>query len=68
MIRNPKLLRSLEASLARNEPADFVRNQRIFSALYQEACSIGVLPMENPMDGIENDIRLARILNVRKPA
>jgi hypothetical protein len=68
MIRNPELLRSLEDSIARNEPADFVRNQRIFLALYQEACSIGVFPMKNSLDGIENDIRLARILNVRKPA
>ena len=68
MIRNPELLKSLDDTLARNEPADFFRNLKIFSALYREALSIGTCPMRNPLDGIENDIRLAQILNVRKPA
>ena len=41
MIRNPELLKSLNDILARNEPADFLRNLKIFSALYREALSIG---------------------------
>jgi hypothetical protein len=27
-----------------------------------------VLPLKDPLDGIETDIHLARIMNVRKPA
>jgi hypothetical protein len=65
MIRNPSIMRSLEHALARQEPADFRRNPRIFEALYLEARSLGVIPLKNALDGIETDIRLAGVLNAR---
>jgi hypothetical protein len=65
MIRNPSIVRSFEHTLARQEPADYRRNLRIFEALYSEARSLGVIPLKNALDGIDADIRLAGVLNAR---
>ena len=68
MIKNRRAIELFENSLIHRSIADYQRNLRIFEALYREACSLGVLPLKDPLDGIENDIHLARIMNVRKPA
>jgi len=36
---------------------------RIFEAMWKEAMLLGVLPLKDPLEGIEVDIRIARILN-----
>jgi hypothetical protein len=68
MIKNRRAIDLFENSLSRLSVADYQGNLEIFEALYREACSLGVLPLKDPLDGIEADIRLARIMNVRKPA
>jgi hypothetical protein len=68
VIRNRLTIDSFENSFIRRSVPDFQRNLRIFESLYREACSLGVLPLKDPLDGIQSDIHLARILNVRKPA
>jgi hypothetical protein len=68
MIRNRPTIDSFENSIIRRSASDYQRNLRIFEALYREACSLGVLPLKDPLGGIKSDIHLARIMNVRKPA
>ncbi len=68
MIKNHRVVDLFENSLARLSAADYQRNLQIFESLYREACSLGVLPLKDPLDGIDLDIHLARIMNVRKPA
>lgn len=68
MIRNVVMLRDFEHSLARSEPVDFCRNLRIFEALYREARSLAIIPLRNPLDEIDADIRLAGVLNARESA
>jgi len=68
MIKNPSLIDSFEDALARRDPANYRGNLQIFTALYQEACSLGAFPLKDPLDGIDRDIHLARVLNVRKAA
>jgi len=68
MIKNRRVVDLFENSLARLSVVDYHRNLQIFEALYREACSLGVLPLKDPLDGIDSDIHLARIMNVRKPA
>ena len=36
---------------------------KLFEAMWQEGMDLGVLPPKDPMEGIEVDIRIARILN-----
>lgn len=68
MIKNRALLREFEESQLRKEAPDYHRNFRIFEALYHEARLLGIFPLKNPLDGIEVDIHLARVINVRMPA
>jgi hypothetical protein len=68
MIKNRSLIDSFEDTLARRDSVDYRRNLQIFTALYQEARSLGVLPLKDLLDGIDSDIHLARVMNVRKTA
>ena len=62
------MLKSFEHSVARQDRPDFHRNLRIVEDLYLEARVLGVFPLKDPLDGIEVDVRLAGVLNVRKTA
>ena len=65
MLRNPELVEFFEKSQMRREASDYFRNLRILEALYQEARSLGILPLKDPLEGIEVDIHLAKVINVR---
>ncbi len=66
MIRNAHLIEELNKSRIRAVRPDYFKNLRLFEALYREAKALGVFPLKDPLEGIENDIHLARILNVHK--
>ncbi len=68
MVTNPRMLEEFERSVIRAEPPNYRQNLRIVEALYREACSLGVWPPKDPLEGIEVDIHLARVVNVRTPA
>ncbi|MEO0559228.1 MAG: hypothetical protein AAF170_13710 [Bacteroidota bacterium] len=56
-------LADLDRQLARERPVDHAQNLRIVEALRQEAIALGVWPPKDRLEGIEVDIRRARILN-----
>lgn len=68
MIRNAHLLREFERAQLKAAPPDYFHNLRLFEALYREARDLGVLPGDDPLEGLDKDIRVARAMNVRKPA
>lgn len=63
MIKNKTLLEEFEANLIRSTKADYQRNLEIFEGMLKEAIYLKILPMRNPLDGIELDIRIARVIN-----
>ncbi len=64
LIRDVKRFQRFEADLARREgPVDLRRTMDQIAALWKEGVALGVLPPKDPLEGIETDIRLARILN-----
>jgi len=58
------LLVRLETELARRAP-DHSQNLAIYESLYEEALAFGSLPPQDPLEGIEVDIALARALSVQ---
>jgi len=56
------MLREWEEQYARSQPADSCRNLRIFEALNEEARSLGVLPLADPLEGLDA-LQLARKLH-----
>ena len=66
MIRAGKRLEKFEREYVLRLGSDFFRNLRIFEGLYEEARKLGTIPSADPLEGIEKDIHLARVLNVRR--
>jgi hypothetical protein len=65
MIKNGHILKKFEDSLARKEgqiPPQKAFN--IFSAMWHEAMDMGIIPLKDPLAGIEVDIEMARVLNL----
>ena len=62
MIRNNEF-QQFEMDFLRKEKLDVIRNFKIEEALYQEAVALGILPLRNPLDGVEVAIRIARAIN-----
>jgi transcriptional regulator with XRE-family HTH domain len=56
-------LRKFEMDFLREGKIDVARNFRIAEALYKEAVTLGIIPLENPLDGIEVDIKIAKVVN-----
>jgi hypothetical protein len=63
MVKNAAALERFEREFTRAEPADFRRNLAIVEALAQEAEALGVFRRQNPLEGIETIVRVARAVN-----
>jgi hypothetical protein len=63
MIKDKKYLLEFEKEIIRSKKADIANNIRIVEALYKEAVSLGVFPLKNPLEGIEVDIKIAKVIN-----
>lgn len=63
MIRDLDALRRWESHWQKSNPFDPEANIRIFWTLLDMARDAGAWPPNDPLEGLENDINLARILN-----
>ena len=63
MIKNKKLFEKFEREQIKKNKPDFFKNLKIFEALYTEARRRGALPPKDPLEGIEVDFKIARIIN-----
>jgi len=64
MLKRRDLVEAFEKDQMRKGSPDHKSNLRVAEALYEHARRLGALPLKDPLDGIEVDLRLARILNV----
>ena len=64
MIKNAEILKKLEDGFIRNSGVlPFNQALKLYTAMWTEGTVFGVLPPENPLEGIEADIRIAKVLN-----
>lgn len=63
MIKNTELLKRFEYKQLRKETLLYKDALKIYESMWLEAKALGILPLKNPMDGIEVKIRISRILN-----
>jgi len=68
MLRRDALLEAFDKAQIRNSQPNYFKHLRIFEALYEEAKQLGVFPLRDPLEGIDVDIHLAMVLNVRTTA
>ena len=63
MIKDPERWKAWENAYIRSEAANYERNLRIFEAMCKHARKLGKFPPQDPLEGIEFKIRVARDLN-----
>lgn len=63
MIKNCETLLTFENDLIRESKPDILKNFRLVDAMYDEAVALGIIPMKDPLDGLEIDIKIARVVN-----
>lgn len=64
MIKNAQMLKELEDAIMKKEGIlPFSYSINIFKSLWHEGIKLDVLPPRNSLEGIEVDIRIAKILN-----
>ncbi len=67
MITNPKKLRKFEQNLLKTETTSISQKFRLMDEMFKEARSLRVFPLKNPLEGLETDIKVAKVVNsVRK--
>lgn len=60
MLRRTKLFDDFEREQLR-QPLTLEQKLRLYDGMIEEARLLGVLPLKDPLDGIDEDIRRARI-------
>lgn len=63
MVKNKKLLQQLEDRYSAEERLTYREAFKLFAAMWEEGKNLGVLPLKDPLEDIETDIKIARILN-----
>jgi hypothetical protein len=64
MIKNSVKVKHFEDEYIKNQgrlPYD--QSLKLFTAMWQEAVTLGVFPPREPLEGIEADIKIAKVLN-----
>jgi len=63
MIKNKILLKQFEQELVKKSKPDYHQNMEIFEGMYKEAVYLNAIPLKDPLDGLEVDIKIARVIN-----
>lgn len=65
MIKNPEILKKFEDDYLKNRGnLSYNQSIRLFDSMWAEAVALGVLPPREPLEGIEVDIKIAKVLNL----
>jgi len=64
MIKDPVLVKKFEDAFIRDEgKLNFDSSMQLFASMWNEAVRFGVFPPKDPLEGIDVDVRVAKVLN-----
>ncbi|MCM8766559.1 MAG: hypothetical protein NC816_01520 [Candidatus Omnitrophica bacterium] len=63
MIKNRILIEEFEKELLRKQKTDYKRNFSILNQMYKQAVIVKIFPMKNPIEGLEKDLKIAKVVN-----
>ena len=63
MIKNYKIVQKFEEELIKKEKVNIIKNFQIMDAMYKEARALGVIPLKDPLNGWEIDVKIALVVN-----
>jgi len=62
-VKDGQLPAAFDKAYLRTEKSDYFESLKLFEEMWMEGIQLGVLPLKDPLEGIEVDIRIAKILN-----
>ena len=63
MIKESGLLEEFNRDEIKRGKPDYLSALRLFEGMWREGMALGVLPLKDPLEGIDVDIRIAWMLN-----
>ncbi|MEA1971477.1 MAG: hypothetical protein U9N37_07680 [Thermodesulfobacteriota bacterium] len=64
MTKESALFRKFEDNFIRDEgKLSFDHSLKLFTSMWDEGLKFGVLPSKNPLEGIDVDVKIAKVLN-----
>ena len=64
MIKNHQLLKKFEEDFIQNKGSlRYNQSIKIFAGMWKEAVLLGALPLKDPSEGVDVDVRIAKVLN-----
>lgn len=63
MIKNVHFLEKIEKDLILKNKLSYEQSLKIFESMWKEGIKLGILPLKDPSDGLEVDLKIAKILN-----
>ncbi|MCM8810837.1 MAG: hypothetical protein NC816_04380 [Candidatus Omnitrophica bacterium] len=63
MIANKNLIEEFEKKFLREEKVNYKKNFWIINELYQEAVALDIFPLKNPLEDLEIDFKIAKVVN-----
>jgi hypothetical protein len=63
MISDWRAVEEFEKERSRAEKVDLHKNFAILNALYDEAVTLGVFPVKDPLEGLDVVLKIAQVVN-----
>jgi len=63
MVKNKEELQKIENEIIKKEKVNVLKNFALIEAMYKEAVFLRVFPMKNTLEGLEIDLKFAKVIN-----
>ncbi len=63
MIKNPEYLKKFEDEQTANDDMTLEQKLKLLNSIYKFAVKLGTLPPDDLLEGLDNDIKVAKIIN-----
>jgi hypothetical protein len=63
MIKNRSRLKDFEDNSIRQNEPEILKNLQLLDSLYKEARALSIFPLRGPLEGLEIDIKIAKVIN-----
>jgi len=63
VIKNVHFLEKIEKDIILKNKLSYEQSLKIFESMWKEGIKLGILPLKYPLDGLDVDLKIAKILN-----
>jgi hypothetical protein len=63
LIKNVHLVEHMEKNFISKQRLSYKQSLKIFESMWNEGLKFGILPSKEPLEGIDVDIKIAKVLN-----